>query len=202
MRFGWRFWIDCLRFYFTAIRLICLLLVAEFQAIPGPWFWEFSDSPGRDYIPPPPPISGQKAFFRGGGWGCILRGPTRQEFYRYPPFVRPPRRKGIFRGGGWGCIKFGPVDSRFATLCYDRTPQSAHRPHKSHKTHRQCNPGGSVHVAVLLGSDNSYTTPSKTLLLDRISFVVVVYGWRSPTLLLTYSLMFSGFGPFRTSLAS
>ena len=30
--------------------------------------------PGRNYIrpAPPPPISGQKAFSRGGGWGCIF----------------------------------------------------------------------------------------------------------------------------------
>ena len=41
----------------------------------------------------------------------------------------------------------------------DRTPQSAHHPHKSHDEHRQCNPGGGIHFAVLLGSDNSYTTP-------------------------------------------
>ena len=40
-----------------------------------------------------------------------------------------------------------------------RTPQSAHHPHKSHDEHRQCNPAGGVHFAVLLGSDNSYTTP-------------------------------------------
>ena len=40
-----------------------------------------------------------------------------------------------------------------------RTPQSAHHPHKSHDEHRQCNPGGGIHFAVLLGSDNSYTTP-------------------------------------------
>ena len=42
--------------------------------------------PGRNYInPPPPPISGQKAFFRAGGWGCIFWGPPRQEFYTPPP---------------------------------------------------------------------------------------------------------------------
>ena len=28
--------------------------------------------PGRNYMPLPPPISGPKAFFRGGGWGCIF----------------------------------------------------------------------------------------------------------------------------------
>ena len=33
-----------LRFYFTAIRLICLLLAAEFLAIPGLRFWESCDS--------------------------------------------------------------------------------------------------------------------------------------------------------------
>ena len=30
-----------------------------------------------------------------------------------------------------------------------RTPQSAHHPHKSHDEHRQCNPGGGIHFAVL-----------------------------------------------------
>ena len=44
MRFGWRFWIDFPRFYFAAIRLVILLLAAEFLAIPGPWFWESCDS--------------------------------------------------------------------------------------------------------------------------------------------------------------
>ena len=28
--------------------------------------------PGRNYIPPPSPFSCRKAFFRGGGWGCIF----------------------------------------------------------------------------------------------------------------------------------
>ena len=34
----------------------------------------FARIPGRNYIrpPPPAPISGQKAFFTGGGWGCIF----------------------------------------------------------------------------------------------------------------------------------
>ena len=62
-----------------------------------------------------------------------------------------------------------------------RTPQSAHHPHKSHDEHRQCNPGGGVYFALLLGFDNSYTTPSKKPLLDRKPFVVVVYGWWSRT---------------------
>ena len=35
---------------------------------------EFGQFPGRTYIrrPPPSPISDQKAFSRGGGWGCIF----------------------------------------------------------------------------------------------------------------------------------
>ena len=61
-----------------------------------------------------------------------------------------------------------------------RTPQSAHHPHKSHDEHRQCNPGGGIHFAVLLGSDNSYTTPSEIPFFDPKSFVVAVYGWWSP----------------------
>ena len=48
-----------------------------------------------------------------------------------------------------------------------RAPQSAHHPHKSHDEHRQCNPGGGIHFAVLLGSDNSYTTPFEIPFLIR-----------------------------------
>ena len=48
-----------------------------------------------------------------------------------------------------------------------RTPQSAHHPHKNHDEHRQCNPGGGIHFAVLLGSDNSYTTPFEIPFLIR-----------------------------------
>ena len=63
------------------------------------------------YAPPPSPISGQKAFSRGGGWGCIFWGPAQQEFYTPPPpFVHPPTPRRVFSGvGGWGCIKIGPV---------------------------------------------------------------------------------------------
>ena len=62
--------------------------------------------------PPPTPISGHKAFFRGGGWGCIFWGPTRQEFYTPPPLIHPPPLGGSFQGwGGGACIKFGPVSS-------------------------------------------------------------------------------------------
>ena len=51
-----------------------------------------------------------------------------------------------------------------------RTPQSAHHPlgHKSHDEHGQCNPGGGIHFAVLLGSDNSYTTPFEIPFLIRV----------------------------------
>ena len=40
-----------------------------------------------------------------------------------------------------------------------RSPQSVHHPHKNHAEYGHCNPGGGVHFAALLGSDNSYTTP-------------------------------------------
>ena len=47
--------------------------------------------PGRNYIrPPPSPFSGQKAFSRGGGWGCIFWGPARQKFYTPPPLLYTP----------------------------------------------------------------------------------------------------------------
>ena len=48
--------------------------------------------PGRNYIRPPPlpPISGHKALSREGGWGCVFRGPPRQEFYTPPPLLYNP----------------------------------------------------------------------------------------------------------------
>ena len=42
----------------------------------------------------------------------------------------------------------------------------AHHPHKSHDEYRQCNPGGGEKFALLLGFDNSYTTPSKISLVN------------------------------------
>ena len=59
-------------------------------------------------------------------------------------------------------------------------PESAHHPLKNHVEHLLCNPGGGVYFALLLGSDNSCTTPSKYPFLDWKSCVVVVYGWWSP----------------------
>ena len=56
---------------------------------------------------------------------------------------------------------------RAKTTAHGRTPQSAHHPHKSHDEHCQCNPGGGIHFAVLVGSDNSYTTPFEIPFLIR-----------------------------------
>ena len=56
------------------------------------------------YAPPPSPISGQKAFSRGGGWGCIFWGPARQKFYTPPPFIHPPPLGGYFQGWGGGGV--------------------------------------------------------------------------------------------------
>ena len=78
-------------------------LTRKRKKILGHWF------SGGDYVytpPTPSPISGQKAFSRGVGWGCIFWGPARQEFYAPPPppFYTPPSPrtvfKIIFRGGG------------------------------------------------------------------------------------------------------
>ena len=66
-----------------------------------------------------------------------------------------------------------------------QTPQSAHHPHKSHDEHRQCNPRRGIHFAVLLGPDNSHTTPVEIPLFDPKLFVVAVYGWWSPTKTMT-----------------
>ena len=67
----------------------------------------------RIYPPSPPsPISGQKAFSRGGGWGWayILRPRAAGILYAPPPFYTPATPRRVFSGvGGWGCIKIGPV---------------------------------------------------------------------------------------------
>ena len=52
-------------------------------------------------------------------------------------------------GRSWIFSIFGPLGYH-----HIRAP-----PHKNHDEHRQCNPARGVHFAVLLGSDNSYTTP-------------------------------------------
>ena len=75
--------------------------------------------------------------------------------------------------------------ARYENRAFFRTPQSAHHPHKSHDEHRQCNPGGGIHLAVFLGSDNLCTTPFefRNPFFDPKSFVVAVYGWWSPIFL-------------------
>ena len=47
-------------------------------------------------------FSGQKAFFGGGGWGCIFWGPPRQKFYTPPSFIQPPTPRRVFPGWGGG----------------------------------------------------------------------------------------------------
>ena len=75
-----------------------------------------------------------------------------------------------------------PCSLHLTIVDHGQAPQSAHHPHKNHVEHCLCNAGGGVHFALLLGSDNSYTTPSKYPLLDWKSCVaVVVYGWWSPS---------------------
>ena len=63
-------------------------------------------------------------------------------------------------------------------------PRCAHHPHNNNEEHRQCNPAWWCTFAVLSGSENSYTTPLKkenpTLIIDRKSLAVTVYGWWSP----------------------
>ena len=81
-------------------------------------------------------------------------------------------RYGHLRGGSvsWPSVEnlsFTPFDYHWLRgwRGIGRTPQSAHRPHKSTDEHRQCNPGDGIHFVVLLGSDNSYTTPFEIFLL-------------------------------------
>ena len=55
------------------------------------------------YTPPPStPISGHKAFFRGGGGGVYFETTTRQDFYTPPPFLHPPTPRRVFSGVGGG----------------------------------------------------------------------------------------------------
>ena len=57
-----------------------------------------------------PPIFGYKAFFRGGGWGCVFCAPHAAGFFTPLPFIHAPPLEGYFQEwGGWGCIKFGPA---------------------------------------------------------------------------------------------
>ena len=42
------------------------------------------------YAPPPHPISGHKAFFRGGGGGVYFEAPRGRNFIR-PPFLYTPQ---------------------------------------------------------------------------------------------------------------
>ena len=98
-------------------KLVALFLVEKctFSPILSKLLWLKGRQKTRPwpklYTPPSPPISGQKAFFRGGGWGCIFWAPTRQEFYTPPPpfFIRPPPAEGYFQGvGGVGVYKIWP----------------------------------------------------------------------------------------------
>ena len=54
------------------------------------------------YPPPHPPISGQKAFCRGGGWGCVYFEAPRGRNFIPPPFYAPPSRRAFSGVGGGG----------------------------------------------------------------------------------------------------
>ena len=76
--------------------------------------------------------------------------------------------------GGWGSKTILQLrydydsEKKFSLVAaFYRASQSAHHPHKSHDEHRQCNPGCGIHCAVLLDSDNSYTTPFEIPFLIR-----------------------------------
>ena len=55
-----------------------------------------------------------------------------------------------------------------------RTPQSAHHPPKNHDEHRKCNPRDAVYFALLLGSDNPYTTPLNPSFSEKLKKAVAV----------------------------
>ena len=58
-------------------------------------------------------------------------------------------------------------DSHGGWLRQQSNPTIRAPPPQSHDEHRQCNPGGGIHFAVLLGSDNSCTTPFEIPFLIR-----------------------------------
>ena len=68
-------------------------------------------SRARLYTPPSPtPISGRKAFFRGGGVGVYILRPHAAGILCAPRFYTPPTPRRVISGVGvWGCINFGPV---------------------------------------------------------------------------------------------
>ena len=57
----------------------------------------------------------------------------------------------------------------------NRTPQSAHHPHKNHVEHRNGNLGGGAYIAALPDTGNFYSTLSKIPLSDRKSLLWVWY---------------------------
>ena len=89
-------------------------------------------NPERKDIPPPSPISGQKAFSRGGGWVYILRVCATEILSPPPPFYAPPPPlEGYFQGWGGGCIEFGPALKTFAPsplTTFGNVPSSGNLP--------------------------------------------------------------------------
>ena len=75
------------------------------------WHWQFfslrETTASREaqlqgemtYVPPPIPISGHKAFFRGGGGGVYFEAHAAGNLYA-PLFMHPPRLGGSFQGEG------------------------------------------------------------------------------------------------------
>ena len=74
--------------------------------------------PGRNYIGPPPPlISGQKAFSQGRGVEAVYFEATRQEFYT-PPFYTPPTPGRVFSPGVLRSKDFfAPIFVVFSDFC-------------------------------------------------------------------------------------
>ena len=62
----------------------------------------WSRSRAKLYTPPslPPPISGYKAFFRGGGVGVYILRPPAPGILYAPPFYTPPTPRRVFSGEG------------------------------------------------------------------------------------------------------
>ena len=99
---------NCRQFFFFVFSVFRCFCCFEIPKLGERSFSHFS---GEKLYAPLPPCLAKRHFSEGGGVGVyIFWGPTRQEFYTPPSFIRPPPLEGYFQGGGGSrCMKSGPV---------------------------------------------------------------------------------------------
>ena len=139
--------------FFRGLIFFCLWTWWEMRGVPARWrdpkfpvlSWQVEKSPPPSFIRFfPSEIANLRSTFTKNFTSAGLAAPTKWNSGPRQSFV--PER-GIRPGF--------------------RTPQLVHHPHKNHSEHRTCKRVGGVYFAVLLGSDNPYTIPSKRPLLIR-----------------------------------